>query len=47
MNPFEYIKDKLFGIEDLNISEDEKIEKIVLLLFLRLYKHIWVQELQK
>ena len=31
MNPFEYIKDKLFGIDDLNISEDEKIEKIVLL----------------
>ena len=28
MNPFEYIKDKLFGIDDLNISEDEKIEKL-------------------
>ena len=23
MNPFEYIKDKLFGIDDLNISQDD------------------------
>ena len=31
MNPFNYIKDKVYGIDDLDISDDKKIEKIIIL----------------
>ena len=31
MNPFSYIKDKVYGIDDLDISDDKKIEKIIIL----------------
>ena len=31
MNPFSYIRDKVYGIDDLDITDDKKIEKIILL----------------